>query len=90
VNFDADFDVDQSEGSATDLFFAIMALARSEWRPVWQEAPPYWADLELAVIEDEGPHALVFPCRRITGGFMKLETKAPIDVRPTHWRYWQS
>jgi len=83
-------DVDQSEAKNIVLFSPIMALSptRGEWRPVWKEPPPYWADLELAVIDDEGRHALVFPCRRIMGGFMKLETKAPIDVRPTHWRYW--
>jgi hypothetical protein len=32
---------------------------------------------------------LVFPCRRILGGWMKVETKERLDVRPTHWRDWQ-
>jgi len=29
---------------------------------------PFDRDLELAVIDDEGPHALVFPCRRVLKG----------------------
>jgi hypothetical protein len=36
---------------------------------------PFDRDLELAVIDDDGPHALVFPCRRILNGWMKAETK---------------
>jgi hypothetical protein len=47
-------------------------------------------DLELAVIDDDGPHALVFPCRRILNGWMKVETRERLDVRPTHWRDWQA
>jgi hypothetical protein len=42
----------------------------------------------LAVIDDDGPHALVFPCRRILNGWMNADTKERLDVRPTHWREW--
>src|SRR5208337_1964222 len=49
-------------------------------------APPSDRDLELAVIDRDGPHTLVFPCRRILSGWAKVETKQRIDVRPTHWR----
>ena len=58
---------------------------------MWQQAStaPFDRDLELAVIDDDGPHALVFPCRRILNGWMKVETKERLDVRPTHWREWQ-
>ena len=45
MNFDADFDVDQSGGSATDLFFVIMALTRSEWRPVIAKARIKFAEI---------------------------------------------
>jgi hypothetical protein len=38
-------------------------------------APPSDRDLELAVIDRDGPHALVFPCRRILSGWAKVETK---------------
>jgi hypothetical protein len=57
---------------------------------MWQQVStaPFDRDLELAVIDDDGPHALVFPCRRILNGWMKVETKERLDVRPTHWREW--
>jgi hypothetical protein len=56
------------------------------WRPV--SNAPVDRDLELAVIDKDGPHALIFPCRRISAGWMNAETKERIDVRPTHWREW--
>ena len=43
-------------------------------------------DLELAVIDKGEPHALVFPCRRIPGGWKNAKSKKQIDVSPTHWR----
>jgi hypothetical protein len=58
-----------------------------EWTPI-SIAPPFDRDLELAVIDRDGPHALVFPCRRILSGWAKVETKKRIDVLPTHWREW--
>jgi hypothetical protein len=45
-------------------------------------------DLELAVIDASGEHALVFPCRRILSGWIDVTTKKRVDVRPTHWREW--
>jgi hypothetical protein len=58
---------------------------------MWQQVStaPFDRDIELAVIDDDGPHALVFACRRILNGWMKVETKERLDVRPTHWREWQ-
>ena len=50
-------------------------------------APPE-ADLELAVINSDGIHALVFPCRRNFGGWINAKTKERVDVDPTHWRRW--
>jgi hypothetical protein len=57
---------------------------------MWQHisTAPYDRDVELAVIDGEGPHALVFPCRRIAGGWMNALTQERMDVRPTHWREW--
>jgi hypothetical protein len=46
------------------------------WQPI--SSAPYDFDLELAVIDEDGSHALVFPCRVIWR----------ISVRPTHWRPW--
>ena len=58
----------------------------SMWRDI--TTAPFDCDLELAVLDGEGPHALVFPCRRIVGGWMKLATRERLDVHPTHWRQW--
>lgn len=57
---------------------------------MWQDisTAPFDRDLEVAVLDAEGPHALVFPCRRIVGGWMKAATRERVDVRPTHWREW--
>ena len=59
---------------------------------MWQSisTAPFASDLELAVIDDDGPHALIFPCRRILSGWMNAETKERLDVRPTHWRQWEA
>jgi hypothetical protein len=56
------------------------------WQPV--STAPFDCDLELAVIDRDGAHALVFPCRRILGGWMDATNKQRIEVRPTHWRPW--
>jgi hypothetical protein len=45
--------------------------------------------LSLAVIDAEGLHALVFPCRRVADGWVNAISGARIDVRPTHWRDWE-
>jgi hypothetical protein len=58
-----------------------------EWQPIG--TAPLDRDLEVAVINYDGAHALVFPCRRILGGWMSAETKKPLTINPTHWREWQ-
>jgi hypothetical protein len=45
-------------------------------------------EIELAVIDAEGQHALVFPCRRIADGWLSAVSGGRVDVRPTHWREW--
>ncbi len=57
------------------------------WRRV--TTAPFDCDLELAVLDEDGPHALVFPCRRILSGWIKVETGERIAVDPTHWRPWR-
>ena len=60
-----------------------------EWNTI--DTAPHGRDLELAVIDDEdGPHALVFPCRRVTngGGWVSSEANRLVEVHPTHWREW--
>ena len=57
---------------------------------MWQRAStaPFDRDLELAVIDADGEHALVFPCRHILNGWMDARTRERLDVHPTHWRPW--
>jgi len=57
-----------------------------EWQHI--ATAPFGRDLELAVIDWDGPHALVFPSRRLLDGWINAETERPIDVHPTHWRAW--
>jgi hypothetical protein len=56
------------------------------WQPI--STAPYNRDLQLAVIDEDGEHTLVFPCRRTSNGWIKATNKQLIDVRPTHWQEW--
>jgi hypothetical protein len=58
---------------------------------MWESiaSAPFDRDLELAVIDKEGVHVLVFPCRRTYGGWVKAGTQERLDVNPTHWREWR-
>ena len=56
------------------------------WRAI--SIAPFDRDIELAVIDAEGTHALVFPCRRVSAGWRNARTEERLDVRPTHWRDW--
>ena len=58
-----------------------------KWLPI--STAPFDRDLELAVIDGDGPHVLVFPCRRVLHGWIKAQTRQTIEVHPTHWREWQ-
>lgn len=57
------------------------------WQPV--ATAPFDRDLELAVIDRDGEHVLVFACRRIAGGWINARTRQWISVLPTHWREWR-
>ncbi len=58
---------------------------------MWQPAStaPFDRDLELAVMDRDGPHALVFACRRTLVGWVKSTTREQVEISPTHWRAWQ-
>jgi len=57
------------------------------WQPI-STAPDNY-DLELAVIDRSGEHALIFPCRRIGADtWIDALTGRRIEVQPTHWREW--
>ena len=68
------------------LLVTLAAHKSFMWQPI--STAPFDRDLELAVLNKDEPHALVFPCRRIPGGWMNAETKKWIDLRPTHRREW--
>jgi hypothetical protein len=57
------------------------------WKPI-ASAPDDRRRLELAVIDKDGPHALVFPCRRVSEGWVNAMTNEKVNVHPTHWRDW--
>ena len=57
-----------------------------DWHLV--ETAPFDRDLELAVIDGNEIHTLVFPCRRRPHGWVNAKTNASIGVHPTHWREW--
>lgn len=50
---------------------------------------PMERDLEISVVDDEGVHALVFPCRRSVLGWIHAATGGLVEVHPTHWRLWR-
>jgi len=53
-----------------------------DWQPI--STAPFDRELELAVMDHEGTHTLVFPCRRILCGWLKAGTAQRIEVYPTH------
>jgi hypothetical protein len=58
------------------------------WKPIL--SAPFGRHLELAVLDEDGEHALVFPCTKGRDGWMNAVTGVRIDVHPTHWRDWES
>ena len=66
------------------------ARLRPNGMPMWQPiaTAPFDLDLALAVIDTDGPHALIFACRRALRGWIKAEDGEKIEVWPTHWRAW--
>jgi hypothetical protein len=53
-----------------------------EWKLI--SIAPFDRDLELAVIDRDGEHKLVFPCRRTGDGWIDAMTRRRLEVRPTH------
>jgi hypothetical protein len=76
-----EYDLDQNNGGLQRV-----NKTRMEWKPI--SSAPFDRELEVAVIDRDGPHVLVFAARRIVAGWIKAETKEQIDVHPTHWREW--
>nr|WP_246709447.1 hypothetical protein [Bradyrhizobium sp. 6(2017)] len=57
---------------------------------MWEDisTAPFDRELELAVVERDSLHALVFACCRIFCGWINAQTKQRVTINPTHWRPW--
>ena len=77
--FSCRHDPNQGTAYATGPYFFMWKLIASA---------PFDLDLELAVIDSNGVHPLVFPCRRAVGGWINADSYQQINVHPTHWREW--
>lgn len=66
---------------------SLVHVFSMEWQSI--STAPFDRDLELAVIDCDGLHALVFPCRRILGGWVKSASNETLEVHPSHWREWE-
>ena len=71
-----------------DRFLPGQGVDAEGWQPA--ASAPFDRQLELAVIDRRGTHALVFPCRRDPEGWIDAQTGRRIEVVPTHWREWMS
>ena len=47
-------------------------------------------DLRLAVLNKDGEHVLVFPCRRRGNSWVDAKSGRFVEVYPTHWDDWHS
>lgn len=57
---------------------------------MWQTiiGAPFKRPLQLAVVNQDGMNALVFPCEKTTEGGTNVKTGIQVDIWPTHWREW--
>jgi hypothetical protein len=77
----------RAEGRAARDSVGPSPIPKTGWQHI--ATAPFDCDLEVAVINHDGAHALAFPCRRILGGWADAITKKLVAVNPTHWREWQ-
>jgi hypothetical protein len=72
------------------IVFGVGGVETMDQQSIWQDisTAPYDRDLELAVIEGDHLHPLVFACRRTAGGWIRVPTRERVRVSPTHWRPW--
>jgi hypothetical protein len=69
-----------------DRFLHRDLATAGDWQPA--ASAPFARPLELAVVDGDAAHALVFPCCRAADGWIEARTGRFIDVVPTHWREW--
>jgi hypothetical protein len=59
------------------------------WLPVTSMKDiPTDRDVRLAVMDGDGTHELVFPCRRLGNSWIDVKTQRSFEVHPTHWQEW--
>lgn len=63
-----------------------MPESSSAWLPI--ALAPLGRDLEVCVIDGEGVHSLVFPCRKTGLEWVNAASGVFVDIHPTHWRAW--
>jgi hypothetical protein len=68
--------------------FGQLTMTDASWHPI--STAPFDCDLELAVLEGNDTHALVFRCQRTPVGWINAATGQRINVDPTHWRNWRT
>jgi len=44
----------------------------------------------VCVIDRDGVHSLVFPCRRAGIDWINATSGGVVEVHPTHWRTWRA
>jgi hypothetical protein len=59
-----------------------------EWLPI--SLAPQDGDLEVCVIDRDGVHALVFPCRRAGPDWINARSGTFVEIHPTHYRAWRA
>jgi hypothetical protein len=57
------------------------------WLPI--SLAPQDRDLEVCVIDRDGVHALVFPCRRAGPDWIKATSRTLVEIHPSHYRAWR-
>jgi hypothetical protein len=57
------------------------------WQPI--SSAPENCSLKLAVIDNSGTHALIFPCCRTSAGWIHAITGKTVSILPTHWQLWR-
>lgn len=73
------------------LWASIYSMLKVQWSPdKWLPVSiaPFDTDLEVAVLDRQGAHALLFPSRRTKMGWADATTQKRLDIEPTHWRKW--
>jgi hypothetical protein len=57
-----------------------------KWLPI--SIAPSDSDLEVAVINKQGVHSLVFPVCKNGTEWVDAATQERVEIQPTHWRRW--